>query len=62
MQGEIHQWMYDRYSLTYILKLAGFTRIVVRNAFDSYANKWSSFELDGKDGIPVSQTHYLWKQ
>ena len=51
MQGEIHQWMYDRYSLTYILKLAGFTRIVVRNAFDSYADKWSSFELDGKDGI-----------
>ena len=34
-----------------MVKLAGFTRIVVRNAFDSYANEWPSFELDGKDGI-----------
>ncbi len=45
-QGEIHQWMYDRYSLQRLLKQCGFTRIVQRTATTSYILDWSSFNLD----------------
>jgi hypothetical protein len=51
LEGEIHQWMYDRYSLSYILKTLGFNDVQVRDAFSSYINNWSEYELDGKKGI-----------
>jgi len=49
--GEIHQWMYDRYSLTYILKQLGFKDITVKNAFESEIPNWPQYELDAKDKI-----------
>ena len=44
--GEIHQWMYDRYSLSLLLKKCGLTNIVQRSATESYIPDWTSFNLD----------------
>jgi predicted SAM-dependent methyltransferase len=44
--GEIHQWMYDRYSLSVLLKECGLENIIQRSATDSYIPNWTSFNLD----------------
>lgn len=44
--GEIHQWMYDRFSLRELLTECGFTEIRQRAASDSYVPDWASFNLD----------------
>jgi predicted SAM-dependent methyltransferase len=49
--GEIHQWMYDRYSLTILLKQKGADKIMIRDAFTSYLDNWSGYNIDGKDNI-----------
>lgn len=51
LEGEIHQWMYDRYSLTYILKNIGFDQVTIRDASNSFCPEWSSYALDQTDGI-----------
>lgn len=48
--GEIHQWMYDRYSLSHLLNLLQFEQIILRDAFTSYIPDWAKYELDGKHG------------
>ena len=47
--GEIHQWMYDRYSLGRLLKSAGFKNPEVKSAFESNIPDWNSFGLDLHD-------------
>jgi predicted SAM-dependent methyltransferase len=49
--GEIHQWMYDEYSLTALLKSKGGVKIQVQDAFTSFIPQWSSYQLDGKDTV-----------
>lgn len=44
--GEVHQWMYDSYSLSVLLEKCGFENIVQRNATESYLTDWDSFKLD----------------
>jgi predicted SAM-dependent methyltransferase len=44
--GELHQWMYDRYSLPLLLEKCGLENIVQRSATESYISEWSSFNLD----------------
>jgi hypothetical protein len=44
--GEVHQWMYDRYSLKRLLEHCGFSRVVQRSATDSYIENWPQFNLD----------------
>ena len=44
--GEIHQWMYDRYSLRRLLEISGFMDIIQRSAGDSYIPNWTKFNLD----------------
>jgi hypothetical protein len=44
--GEIHQWMYDTYSMGIMLKIAGFKEVVVRNASTSYLEDWTKYNLD----------------
>ncbi len=44
--GEVHQWMYDRYSLTKILEDCGFHQIVQQTATESYIPNWVDFNLD----------------
>lgn len=43
--GEIHQWMYDRYSLSELLSHVGFTEIKVCSAFESGIQNWESYQL-----------------
>ncbi|TVZ25582.1 putative SAM-dependent methyltransferase [Gillisia sp. Hel_I_86] len=46
LSGEIHQWMYDRYSLTELLKKVGFADIRICNAFESRIKDWEKYKLD----------------
>lgn len=44
--GEIHQWMYDQYSLTDVLKEIGFKEVRVQTATTSFITNWASYNLD----------------
>lgn len=44
--GEVHQWMYDRYSLAQLLQQSGFQQIQQRSAAESAIPNWLSFNLD----------------
>lgn len=44
--GEIHQWMYDRFSLTELLKKTGFKDVRVCNAYESAIPHWAEYNLD----------------
>ncbi len=48
--GEIHAWMYDRYSLANLLEHTGFKKTIVQDAFTSQISNWSHFGLDAIDG------------
>jgi len=48
--GEIHQWMYDRFSLGELLKKVGFGEIKICNAFESEIQNWETYELDVVNG------------
>jgi predicted SAM-dependent methyltransferase len=54
--GEIHMWMYDRYSLSRLLKSCGFTDIVRKNPHESDIPNWSDYELDIKNGVVYDPT------
>lgn len=49
--GEVHQWMYDRYSLSKLLISIGFQSIIQRNAFESYLPNWNQYILDGQGDV-----------
>lgn len=50
--GEVHQWMYDHYSLAILLKKCGLKNIIQRTATESYMSDWASWNLDTEpDGI-----------
>jgi predicted SAM-dependent methyltransferase len=46
LAGEVHQWMYDRYSLGKLLERAGFENPVVQPASTSAIPDWERFQLD----------------
>ena len=46
--GEVHQWMYDSYSLGKLLADCGFIKVITRNANESYLSDWSSYNLDAE--------------
>jgi len=46
LEGEVHQWMYDRYSLAELMREAGFIDPQQRSATESRIPSWSSFNLD----------------
>ena len=48
--GEIHQWMYDSYSLTNLLTDAGFKNIDVKTFDTSAIANWRQHGLDEMDG------------
>lgn len=51
LRGEVHQWMYDRYSLAQLLEQAGFQSPVERTPFESAIENWAQYNLDaGPDG------------
>jgi predicted SAM-dependent methyltransferase len=49
MRGETHQWMYDRYSISELLKECGFTEIRKTTANDSRIKDWGSYYLDSNE-------------
>jgi predicted SAM-dependent methyltransferase len=51
VSGEVHQWMYDRYSLRKLLNDCGFKNIRIVTAFDSKIKDWEKYQLDSIEGI-----------
>ncbi len=47
-QGEIHQWMYDAYSLELLLQRAGFCNCRRRAATESQISNWAEYHLDSE--------------
>ena len=60
--GEIHQWMYDRYSLALLLKKCGWENIVQRTASSSYIPNWASFNLDTESDGTVYRPNSLFME
>lgn len=50
-EGEVHLWMYDRYSLSKVLKQCGFKNVKVNTAFESDIPKWNNYQLESKDNM-----------
>jgi SAM-dependent methyltransferase len=44
--GEVHQWMYDRYSLARLVRQAGFVEPMLQSATQSWIANWLDFNLD----------------
>ncbi|OKH33588.1 methyltransferase type 11 [[Phormidium ambiguum] IAM M-71] len=44
--GEVHQWMYDSYSLNLLLRKCGWENIKQCTSVDSYIPNWTRFNLD----------------
>ncbi len=57
--GEIHQWMYDRFSLSKLLLEAGFTQIKVVGPVESRILNWSNYCLDTEQDGSVSKPDSL---
>ncbi len=49
-------WMYDRFSLSRLLKKVGFEDIKIKNPFESEIPNWSDYELDVEKGNVLDQT------
>lgn len=45
-QGEIHRWMYDRFSMRELCENAGFVNFRVQSAFESQIEGYVDFQLD----------------
>jgi predicted SAM-dependent methyltransferase len=56
MKGENHLWMYDRVSLSLLLKRNGFIAIEEKAYDTSEIENWNQYELDAKDGEAVDPT------
>jgi predicted SAM-dependent methyltransferase len=54
--GEVHLWMYDRFSLSRLLSQAGFEKIELLSPHESATPSWSTYELDAKDGAVFDPT------
>ncbi|WP_155296215.1 class I SAM-dependent methyltransferase [Spirosoma rigui] len=46
--GEIHYWMYDRFSLSKLLTNTGFSEPLVKSSLESDIPNWATYELDVK--------------
>lgn len=46
LSGEVHQWLYDRYSLARLLIAAGFSEPLHLTASSSQIPNWNSYNLD----------------
>ncbi len=46
LSGEVHRWMYDRFSLQRLLEEVGFVQVTKQDADRSLISNWTSFNLD----------------
>ena len=49
-QGEIHRWMYDRFSLRELFEASGFEGFQVQSAEESRIDRFVDFQLDSYEG------------
>ncbi len=49
-QGEVHLWMYDRFSLRHLCGRAGFVNFRVCQATESRIENYTQFNLDSREG------------
>jgi len=65
LSGEVHYWMYDRHSLSELLKKAGFKKIYQTDASHSGIPNWKNYKFDvdqyGKEKKPDSLYIEAWK-
>jgi len=54
--GEIHMWMYDRYSLSRLLEDCGFNNVKIMDPYKSDIPGWELYELDVKKDIVYDPT------
>jgi SAM-dependent methyltransferase len=58
LDGEVHQWMYDRYSPKKLLISAAFSNYEVKSFTTSEIPNWLNFELEVKNGV-IYKPHSL---
>lgn len=61
-QGEVHQWMYDRYSLRRLLTQVGFENPEQRGADQSGLDGWSDWNLDTEEDGSVYKPDSLFME
>lgn len=57
--GEVHKWMYDRWSLRVLLEKCGFRDIVVMEAGESQIHDFTRYRLDVNDDCSVRKPDSL---
>jgi glycosyltransferase involved in cell wall biosynthesis len=62
LSGEVHQWMYDRYSLTKLLREAGFEEVRVCRADESQIPDFNSYLLDIEEDGSVRKPDSLFME
>lgn len=62
VSGEVHQWMYDEYSLGKLLKNIGFNHICKVNFNESQIDNFNSFLLDMEDDLRVRKPDSLFME
>ena len=60
--GEVHQWMYDRFSLARLLRQAGFSDPQVQDAATSQVPDWDRFHLDRRPDGTVLKPDLLFME
>lgn len=54
--GEIHKWMYDKYSLSKLLFDIGFKMVEIKSPFSSNIPLWETYGFDVKDKVVLNPT------
>ena len=62
LSGEIHQWMYDKYSLGKLLKETGFKNIKVCNSFESSIPDFNKYHLDIEEDNSIRKPDSLFME
>lgn len=59
-RGETHQWMYDQFNLSFLLKQAGFHGVVVQQYNTSLIAGWNEYGLDMNEKLEEYKTESLY--
>lgn len=60
LAGEVHHWLYDRYSLARLMTAAGFCCPTSRSAAESGIPAWQSYHLDTlSDGVVIKPDSFF---
>jgi SAM-dependent methyltransferase len=62
MSGEVHQWMYDRYSLKRLMEKCGAITVARMTAAESHIPHWTQFNLDTEPDGTVYKPESLYME